>query len=136
MKIKCLTGKLQNCYFSNNNGININDILINCTFNNYEWSNQNKLISILDILKINNINNFTITYKIYSLDYIKTLDVFKQEYFKYYNKLIHEKFNILLKISVLNGGSQKIIIFLADDLFKLSKLSKKPIKSREDLLKS
>jgi len=103
MNIKRTSGKIQKAYFSQNNCIHMsksyNKLVANCSFDDPEteleptnFSEKTKYVLIENLLEINELNNLIITYKVYSDEYISTLDAFKQECFNHYNKLMHDWF--------------------------------------------
>jgi len=107
MNIKRSTGKIQRAHFSKNNCIRMsksyNKLVANCSFNENDdvdnknneptiFSNKTKSVLIGDLIKLNNIDKLIINYKIYSDEYISTLNELQQECFNHYNKLIHDWF--------------------------------------------
>lgn len=102
MNIKRSSGKIQRAHFSKNNCIRMsksyNKLVANCSFNESDdieptiFSEKTKSVLIGDLIKLNNIDKLIINYKIYSDEYIYTLNEFQQECFNHYNKLMHDWF--------------------------------------------
>ena len=109
LNIERSNGYIQPGYFNDYSGLvyseSKKDFILSVSFNEYNvdiepnmYSDSTKGVLLKKIMKLNNIDNIDINYKLFSNDYIESLDNnFKKEMFLKYNNVIKDYFEKTIK---------------------------------------